>query len=109
MQAPRINFSALFWRVNSTVSSTIIKILLLAEIFLFLRLVLRYLGADPKAPIIGTFYEYTSVITFPFENIFPDVYWPEGMLIETATISAMVGYIIIVALLFQFFKLFTRD
>jgi hypothetical protein len=45
----------------------------------------------------------------PFKSIFPNIYWPEGKMIETTTIAAIIGYAIAVFVLFQLLKLLARE
>lgn len=85
------------------------KLLLFAEIFLFLRLMLKFFTASPKALIVALLYEWTDILVSPFEFIFPDIYWSKGYLIDVATLSAMIGYWLAVYLFFQILNLFSRE
>lgn len=92
-----------FSRICAFFSLLLKRLLLLAEIVLFLRLLLKFLGANPNAFAVGHFYKYTDFLVWPFKGIFPNVFLGGG-LIETATLSAMVGYAIIVFILVKLFK-----
>lgn len=81
----------------------------LLELFLFLRLLLKFLNASPKALVVSLIYKYSDILVSPFEAIFPNIYWPKDRLIETATISAMIGYCIATWIIFQALKLFPRE
>ncbi|UZE93104.1 MAG: hypothetical protein ACKKMV_02545 [Candidatus Nealsonbacteria bacterium] len=80
----------------------------LVELFLFLRLLLKFLNANPKTIVISFIYKYSDVLISPFNFIFSDIYW-NGKLIETATISAMIGYAIFVFVFLRLLHLFSRD
>jgi hypothetical protein len=84
------------------------RILALAELFLFLRLLLKFLNANPVAPVVNFFYKYSEILIRPFKYIFTDAYW-NGKLVETATLSAMIGYIILVFVLLRILNLFSSD
>lgn len=85
------------------------RILFLAEFFLFLRLLLKFFSANPQAPVVDFIYRYSDFLVSPFRFIFPDFYWRGTYLIETAAISAMVGYVIITFVIFYLLKLFSQD
>jgi membrane-associated phospholipid phosphatase len=85
------------------------RLLALLEFFLFLRLILKFLSANPQALIVNLLYKSSDIFVSPFEFIFPNIYWPKDYLIETATISAMVGYALLVLIFFQILRLFSKD
>ncbi len=95
-------------RFHSAISSLINKLLFLIEVFLFLRLVLKFLGANPEALVVNLIYKYSYILIFPFNLIFSNLYW-RGHLIEVATFSAMIGYAILVFVIFEILKLFYSD
>jgi hypothetical protein len=82
------------------------KLLGLLEIFLAIRLVLKMLAANPLAPVVNLVYKGSDFLVAPFKYIFTDFYW-KGLFVDTATISAMIGYCIIVFLLFRILRLFS--
>lgn len=84
------------------------RLLGLLEWFLFLRLVLKFLGANSQALVVNLVYKYSDVLISPFQFIFSDIEW-KGRVIETATISAMIGYWILILIFFQILHLFSRD
>lgn len=88
--------------------SVITRILYLLEIFLFLRLLLKFLSANPDVLIIDVVYKTSDILIFPFKFIFPDFYW-NGLLVETATISAMSGYILLVYIYLKLLRLFSGN
>lgn len=96
-------------KIYSMIFYIIKKLLVLTEIFLFLRLALKFFSANPETFIVNLIYKSTDIIILPFESIFPDIHWPEGFLIETATISAMIGYLMGVFIIFQLLRLFSRN
>ena len=69
------------------------RLLLLAELILFLRLVLKFLGANSYAFVVKELYKLTDVMIWPVNSIFPNFYWGER-LVDAVAISAMVGYLI---------------
>ncbi len=86
----------------------ILRLLFLLEIILFSRFLLKFLSANPKAIIVGLIYKTTDVIIFPFKFIFPNIHW-NGYLIETATLSAMIGYALAVFIIFKLLRIFSED
>ncbi len=85
------------------------RLLGLLELFLFLRLAFKFLAANPESLVVNLVYRYSDILIGPFEFIFPDIYWPKGYLIELSTISAMLGYALLVFIIFQLLKLFSRE
>jgi len=83
------------------------RLLSLLEIFLFLRLILKFLAANPQALVVNLIYQYSDIIVSPFKFIFPNFYW-RGYFIETTTISAMIGYGLVVFIIFRLLRLFSR-
>ena len=84
------------------------RILWVVELFLFLRLLLKFLGASPEAFVVNLIYKYSDILISPFSFIFQDVYWSRRV-IELATISAMIGYVIFIFVVFKLLSLFSRD
>jgi len=95
-------------KIYSLIERVIKRLLYLLELFLFLRLILKFFNASPKALVVNLIYTYSDILVSPFKFIFPNLYW-RNYLIETATISATVGYIIAVYVLFQLLRLFAKD
>ena len=82
------------------------RLLSLLEIFLFLKLLLKFLDANPQALVVNLIYQYSDILVSPFNFIFPNFYW-RGYFIETATISAMIGYALAVFIIFRLLRLFS--
>lgn len=80
----------------------------LLESLLFLRLVLKFLSANPNTTVVYYIYKYSDILVKPFNFIFPNIIW-EGRPIDTVTISAMIGYAILVFLIFEILKFFMRE
>jgi hypothetical protein len=99
-----VTLKSLYSRIEGAVN----KVLYLLEVFLFLRLLLKFLGANPRALVVGLIYKYTDIFIHPFKFIFPDIYW-RFYLIEIATISAMLGYWLAVYIIFILLRLFSKD
>ena len=96
-------------KIQSIIFSFIQRALFLFEFFLFLRLLLKFFGANPETPVVALIYQYSGPFISPFNFIFPDIYLSKGYLIEIATVSAMIGYAILVFLIVQLLKVFSKD
>ncbi|HXF43865.1 MAG TPA: YggT family protein [Candidatus Paceibacterota bacterium] len=79
------------------------------EILMGLRLLLRLLGANPVAPIVDLLYTLTAIIISPFRGIFSDIYLRSGGVLDLVTVTAMIGYPILVYLLFELVNVVARD
>lgn len=90
------------------ISDLIKKLFYLLEFFLFLRLILKFIGASPKALVVELIYKWSDFFISPFKFIFKNTYWPQDYFIETATISAMIGYAILVLVIFKILKPFSE-
>jgi len=84
------------------------RLFIIFEFFLFLRLLLKFLGANPQTLVVNFIYKYSDIIISPFQSIFPDIYW-RSYFIDTVTISAMIGYVIAVFAILQILRVFSRD
>jgi hypothetical protein len=84
------------------------RILWVVELFLFLRLLLKFLGASSEAFAVNLIYKYSDILISPFRFIFQDTYW-SGRIIELATISTMIGYVIFIFVVFKLLSVFSRD
>jgi len=84
------------------------RILWVVELFLFLRLLLKFLGASSEAFAVNLIYKYSDILISPFRFIFQDIYW-SGRIIELATISTMIGYVIFIFVIFKILSVFSRD
>lgn len=85
------------------------RVFFLLEFFLFIRLMLKFLEANSQTLVVNLIYKYSDILVSPFESIFPNIHWPEGYLIDTTTLSAMIGYTILVFIIFQLLRLFSSD
>ncbi|PIV45395.1 MAG: hypothetical protein COS25_00010 [Candidatus Nealsonbacteria bacterium CG02_land_8_20_14_3_00_37_10] len=94
--------------VYSSFLSIISKLFWLFELFLFLRLLLKFLGANSQTLVVSLVYERSDVVIAPFSFIFRDIYW-KGHLVEMSVISAIVGYAIAAFIVFKILRLFSRD
>lgn len=95
-------------KLYSFISTVIKRILGLAEIFLFLRLLLKFLGANDTTPIVYYIYKYTNFLVAPFDYIFHDIYW-QNRIIEVSSITAMIAYALAVFILFELLQTFSED
>jgi len=95
-------------RIYLAIKRTTKKLLVLLELFLFLRLMLKFLKANPASPIVNFVYKYSNNLIKPFSLIFSDAYWNDRI-IETTTISAMVGYTILIFVFFYLLDIFFKS
>lgn len=98
----------ILYSIYSLILSIISKLFWLFELFLFLRLLLKFLGANPKTLIVNFIYKYSDIVISPFSLIFRNIYWG-GHLIETSVISAVIGYAIAMFVVFQIIEAFSRN
>jgi len=96
-------------KISSLLFNLLQKIFLFGEVFLFLRLILKFLSANPETPVVSFVFRYSDILISPFEYIFPNIQWPKGYFIETATICTMIGYAFFVFIIFQILKLFFEE
>ena len=95
-------------KITNLFERIIKRLLCIVELFLFLRLLLKFLSASSEAFVVNLIYKYSDVLISPFRFIFQDVYW-SGRVIELATISTMIGYVIFIFVVFKLLSLFSRD
>ncbi len=95
-------------RIYSAFLTLISRFFLFLQFFLFLRLLLKFLGANPETLVVGIVYKYSDILVSPFNLIFNDIYlW--DLLIETSTISAMIGYAIVMFVIIKALRLFRKE
>ena len=95
-------------KVYSVFLSLLSKFFIFLQFFLFLRLLLKFLGANPETLVVSILYEYSDALISPFNLIFDDVYvW--GLLVEMSTLSAMAGYAIAMLIIIKIFHLFRKE
>ena len=82
------------------VLATIIDIaLLVVEIFLGLRFILKLLGANPATPFVDWVYDTSLPLLGPFLNIFPSPVIDGQFVLEFTTLFAIVVYALIAYLI----------
>ncbi|MFH1671704.1 MAG: hypothetical protein ABH889_02970, partial [Candidatus Portnoybacteria bacterium] len=81
----------------------------LLEFSLFLRFIFKLLGANPKTLVVDLLYIYSDFLIYPFKNIFPNFFLFNQYLVDMVTISAMIGYVVAVFVIFQVVKIFLKD
>lgn len=94
----------IFDRIISFISSLLGDLFALLELFLFLRMLLKFLNANSLTPVVSLTYQYSDIFVSPFKSIFQNVYWPSGHLIEVSTFIAIVGYAIAFFIVSQFLR-----
>lgn len=95
-------------KIYRFIKKTVFRLWTLVEACLFLRLLLRFLGANPLTPVVHFIYKYTYFLIIPFENIFPNKVW-WGRVIEISTICAMIGYGLLVFAASRICSLFFKE
>jgi hypothetical protein len=84
------------------------EILVIAELFIFLRLLLRFLLAAPQSFVVALIYEVTDNILFPFRGIFQDI-TVIGRPLDIIAISGMIGYVLVYFILARILSLLVRS
>jgi len=95
-------------KAYSVFLSLVSKIFIFLQAFLFARLLLKFLGANPETLVVNVLYKYSDVLISPFNFIFDDVYF-SGLLVEMSTISAIVGYAIAMLIVLKVLQLFRKE
>ena len=95
-------------KITNVFERIIKRLLCILELFLFLRLLLKFLGASSEALVVNLIYKYSDTLISPFRFIFQDIYW-NGSVIELATISAMIGYVILIFVIFKLLHILSGD
>lgn len=74
--------------------------ILVAVVFLFLRLLLKLFGANPATIIVGIIYFVSDIILFPYYGIFPHAQdlLPGRPEIDTAAFFAIFCYLVLIGL-----------
>jgi hypothetical protein len=98
----------LLFRTYETFEKVVKRLLGLLEFFLFLRFLLKFLNASPRAIVVNFIFKYSDIIISPFNFIFPNILW-RNYLIEFTTIAAMIGYFILVFFIFRILRLFSQE
>lgn len=102
-----MKISSFFYYIISVIVYWARKVFYLIESLLFLRLVLKFAGANPSAAIADAIYTLSNIFTSPFDGIFQNIFWREN-LIEISTLTAMVGYLILGFMLLKLIQPFQR-
>ena len=98
--------SSLFGYLSTTIFGLLKKLFYLLEFFLFLRLALKFIQANPQSLVVNWIYKWSDFFVSPFNFIFKDIIFPNGFLLEAATLSAMIGYAILVWIILKLFRAF---
>lgn len=95
-------------KIYSAFLSLLSKFFIFVQFFLFLRLLLKFLGANPETLVVSLLYKYSDVLISPFNSIFNDVsVW--GLLVEMSTLSAMAGYAIVMLIIIKTLHLIRKE
>lgn len=98
---------AVYRWVYKAIHRAILVIFWLAEFLLFVRAALVFFRANPEALVVNQLYWLTGRLIQPFQSIFPDYIWRDRQ-VELTTVSAMVGYLIVMTILLLLLRLFHR-
>lgn len=104
----KYGFMSFVYKVHRGLVNFLKRLLVLAELILFLRLVLKFLGANPYAFVVKELYKFTDAMVWPVNPIFPNFYWGER-LVDVVAISAMVGYLLAFLIIKGVLKLFFHN
>jgi len=66
-------------------------------LFLGLRIILRFFGANAATPFVSWIYSITNSLVYPFRGIFGDFYL--GGVVDTSSFIALIAYAIIISIL----------
>lgn len=73
----------------------------LFEVLLAVRIILKFLAANPQAVIVDLVYKVSDIVIYPFSGIFKNAYLAGGGMVDVVAISAMVGYPILVYIILE--------
>lgn len=86
-------------RVYRFLNATIDVIVLIVEVALGLRLILKLFGANPQAGFVAWVYETTLPLLAPFMGAFPSPTIEGGFVLEFTTLFAMIIYALVAYLI----------
>jgi hypothetical protein len=95
----------IFLKFYSLLLSALTKVFWIFELFLFIRLLLKFLNANLLTPAVGAIYSASDFFVNPFAAIFSQIVW-KNFIIDTVTISAMAGYALIMFVLMRLLRIF---
>lgn len=79
------------------------------EILLAVRMLLRFLIANPQTIIVELLYRLTDIIATPFQGIFRDLVLSNGSVVDLSALSAMIGYPVIIYLFIALCELIMKE
>jgi len=71
----------------------------IVELFLAVRVILRFFGANPEASFVHWIYNSTDVLLQPFRGIFPSQVVGHNHVIDFSALFAMVIYAVFAAII----------
>lgn len=81
----------------------------LFEILLAIRVILKFLTASSRAVVVDFIYTITDIVNIPFSGIFSNHFLRNGSEVDVVSVSAMVGYPVIVYLVMELIHLISKD
>ena len=95
-------------RIKRFAYDIIYYVLWVIEIVLFLRFLLKFLGANPLNGSVDFFYSATAVLENPFSGIFGSPA-SGGIIFDPSILVAMIAYAITAQILVWFVKIISSD
>lgn len=81
----------------------------LFETLLALRVVLKFLAANPQAVIVDLVYKASDIVVYPFSGIFSNAALVGGGVVDVVAISAMIGYPVLVYVILEMVHLMAKE
>lgn len=81
----------------------------LFEVFLAVRIVLKFLAANPIAVIVDLVYKVSDIVIYPWSGIFKNAYLTGGGMVDVVAISAMIGYPVLVYIILEVIYLAAKE
>lgn len=94
--------------------SIFLKLLILIESIIGVRIIVKFLKANPETPAVKYLYKITDKILFPFKDIFPNLDLKKlgvgiSAPVDIVAITSGVGYLLLFLLIIGIFKLIVRE
>lgn len=84
------------------------RLLAIMGAVVFVRLLLKFFGANTTSYIVAKWYVVSDVIIWPFQGIFSNIEW-EGHIIDVVGACAIAGYAILIFIILQILRGVTRQ
>ncbi len=74
-----------------------------------MRIVLKFLAANPIAVIVDLVYKVSDIVIYPWSGIFKNAYLTGGGMVDVVAISAMIGYPVLVYIILEVIYLAAKE